>query len=450
MGGTVRDLLRGRRPLDIDIATEGDPVEVARGFADATGGSFFHLSDAFRTCRVVAAGGRVTYDFARLRGATIEDDLGGRDFTVNAMAVALPGGGIIDPLNGAAHLKEKKLIAVSASIFDDDPLRLLRAVRLEKTLGLAITGELAPLIRARAALVNRPAAERVFAELAQVLEPPGAADALRRLDGLELLGAILPEIAALKGVEQNEYHHLDVYNHILATIDELEALMDDPGRVFPGAAAKIEERLGQRVAGDAGCRLVLVLAALMHDIAKPVCLSRDENGGIRFLEHDCRGAEMAKALLARFHASTGATQAVSLLVAQHLRLGFLVHEQPPSNRARLRYIKATGPYTAAAIILSVSDRLAVRGPKSTAAAIERHLSLAREMMDLCFAEEEAEPLPKLVRGDELISELDLKPGPLVGRLLEHIHEEQKLGNISTREEALAAAASAAKRRREGD
>lgn len=357
------------------------------------------------------------------------------------MAVAVPGGGeVIDPLGGLAHLRERRLAAVSESVFDDDPLRLLRAVRLEKSLGLSISGSLAALVRSHAGLAGSPAAERIFSEVALLLSPPGAAAAVRRLDELGLLQPILPELSALKGVEQNEYHHLDVFNHVLATTEELERLLDDPGGVFPDAAEKIRDRLGRRIAGDADCRLVLVLSALMHDIAKPHCRSLGEDGGVRFLEHDCRGAELAREVLLRLKASAEVTRAVSLLVSQHLRLGFLVHERPLSDRARFRYLRATDPYTAEAILLSAADRLAVRGLKSTAAAIEAHLSLARGMMELFFKEQEAEPLPKLVGGDELIRELGIRPGPLVGRLLEKIHEEQKLGNIRTREEALSTAA----------
>lgn len=434
----------GKQPLDIDIVTMGNPQGVARAFADFTNGSFFYLSEEFKTCRVVGSDGRTTHDFSECRGTEIEPDLRSRDFTVNAMAVELPHGTrVIDPAGGRDHLAGRRLVAVGDSIFDHDPLRLLRAVRLEKTLGLSIDDELASLIRSRAHLAGKPSAERIFSELSKLLEAPGAAAAIRRLEELELLAELLPEIAALRGVEQNEYHHLDAYNHILATTDELERLMDNPGSVFPGMEEKILDRLDRRVAGDAGCRLVLSLAALMHDIAKPHCRSLDEHGGIRFLEHDCRGGDMAGEVLYRLKASSEAARAVSLLVAQHLRLGYLVHDEPVSGRARLRYFRATSPYTAEAILLSVSDRLAVRGPRSTAIAINRHLALAREMMELFFAELEAEPLPRLVGGDELIRNLGLKPGPFIGRLLDHIREEQKLGNISTREQALAAAATIA-------
>lgn len=440
VGGSVRDLLLEREPEDIDLVTPGDPEKLARRLADTLGGSFFTMSEEFRTCRVVAPGGAPVYDFAACRGAGIEEDLGERDFTINALAVELPGGAeIIDPLGGRRHLGEHRLVAVRDSIFDHDPLRLLRAVRLEREPGLAISDSLATLIRSRAKLAALPAPERTLAELDRLLGAPGVAASVRRLDELGLLAIILPELTALKGVEQNRYHHLDVFEHALATATNLEEVMDSPGAFFPGHQERLSERLKESPSGEVSRRFIMNIAALLHDVAKPDCLTHDEDGNIRFLEHDRAGAEMARDILARLRAGSGTTQAVTLLVAQHLRLGFLLHEPHPSDRARLRYLRASTPYTPEAIMLSVADRLAVRGPRSTAAAIDRHLALAREMMELCFAEADRQPLPKLISGDELIGELGLEPGPLVGELLEHIHEEQRLGAVTSRDEALALA-----------
>lgn len=437
VGGSVRDLLLGREPEDFDLVTAGDPRELARRLADTLGGSFFTMSEEFRTCRVIAPGGAPVYDFAALRGAGIGDDLAARDFTVNAMAVELPGGGaIIDPLGGRRHLDERILVAVSETAFEHDPLRLLRAVRLERELGLAISDSLAELIRARAPLAGRPAAERRLAEMARLLEAPGVAAAVRRLDELKLLKELLPELADLKGVEQNRYHHLDVYSHVLETATNLEQIMDAPAAFFPGREERLAEKLAEPVSGEVRHRFIMNLSALLHDIAKPHCLTRDEEGNIRFLEHDRAGGEMTRKLLGRLRAGAEATRAGSLLVAQHLRLGFLLHEPHPSDRARLRYLRATAPYTPEAIMLSIADRLAVRGPKSSEAAIERHLALAKEIMELHFTEADRQPLPKLISGDELMGELELEPGPLVGDLLDHIREEQRLGAVTSRDEAL--------------
>lgn len=440
-GGTVRDLLLGREPHDFDLVVSGDPEPVGRRFANVSGGSFFLLSEDFKTCRVLSPDRQVKYDFTALRGDTIEADLAQRDFTANAVAVELAADpGLIDPLGGQADIENRRLAAVSPGIIDDDPLRLLRAVRLEKTTGLVIDSGLADLIKAQAKQAAAPAAERTFAELVIVLELPGTDDAVRRLDELGLLKILLPELEALKGVEQNQYHHLDVFEHTLAHAHALGHVIAEPAGYFPADAEWVRERCRLRVAGDASWLFIMGFASIMHDIAKPGCAFTDGDGRIRFFEHDRRGSEMAAEIIRRFRASSKCVDAVSSLVDGHMRFEGLLQQPEPTARARLRYLRATDPYSPELIIMSVADRLSVRGPLVTEADIERHLLLAREMMTMCHVRAEAEPLPRLISGDELMRELGLQAGPLIGRLVERISEEQQLGNISTREQALSAAA----------
>ena len=165
------------------------------------------MSGEFMTCRAISADGLVNYDFAALRGGHIIEDLGERDFTVNAMAVELPGREKGHrPFGGGAHLAYRELVPVNDSIFDNDPLRLLRAPGWKKTHKLVIGPSLARLISARATLASSPAAERIFLN-SRILAAPGVSASVARLDELGLLEVLLPELSALKGVAQNEYHH---------------------------------------------------------------------------------------------------------------------------------------------------------------------------------------------------------------------------------------------------
>jgi hypothetical protein len=162
VGGAVRDSLLGRPQLDIDIACRR-PERAARSYRAAVGGAVFLLSGRHGAWRVALSDGR-TVDFTELRGS-IEDDLSGRDFTINAIAVPARGGDPIDPYGGRRDLEARRLRAVSPSVFREDPLRLLRAVRLEEELGLRLAGETEALVRRDAGLVTRPAGERILAEL---------------------------------------------------------------------------------------------------------------------------------------------------------------------------------------------------------------------------------------------------------------------------------------------
>jgi tRNA nucleotidyltransferase/poly(A) polymerase len=182
VGGAVRDELLGRPLVDLDIACR-DPRAAAVAYARRTGGAPFPLSERHGAWRVALDGGR-TVDFTPLRGS-IEDDLATRDFTVNAIAVPLAGGEAVDPFDGRGDLERRRLRHVSEFVFDDDPLRLLRAVRLADQFGFELDAETAALARAKAGLVAQPSGERVVAELEQ-LTPAG----FRLLDELGLLAPL--------------------------------------------------------------------------------------------------------------------------------------------------------------------------------------------------------------------------------------------------------------------
>jgi tRNA nucleotidyltransferase/poly(A) polymerase len=182
VGGAIRDELLGRPVVDLDVACR-EPEAAARAYARAGGGAPFALSDRWGAWRVALEDGR-TVDFTLLRDG-IEDDLATRDFTVNAIAVPVDGGDHVDPYGGRADLESRTLRAVKAAVFADDPLRLVRAVRLEAELGFRLDPETERLVREHAALVTRPAGERILGELERL-----SADGYRRLDELGLLAPL--------------------------------------------------------------------------------------------------------------------------------------------------------------------------------------------------------------------------------------------------------------------
>ena len=180
VGGAIRDDLLGRPALDIDVACL-QPERAARGLAARTGEAIFPLNQEFGAWRVLLDRSR-TVDFAPLAGSSIEADLAGRDFTANAIALPVVGGDYVDPHDGRADVERRALRAVSESVFDDDPLRLLRGVRFEDELGFRLDPDAEELTRAKAALVTRAAGERILDELRRL-----SADGIERLDELGLL-----------------------------------------------------------------------------------------------------------------------------------------------------------------------------------------------------------------------------------------------------------------------
>jgi putative nucleotidyltransferase with HDIG domain len=440
VGGAVRDALLERPTADLDVVVDADAGGAARALARAARGPAFELSDAFGSWRVMAPDRTWQVDLSPLRGGSLEADLALRDFTVNAIAEPLDGGERVDPYGGAADLAAGRLRAVGPRAFADDPLRVVRLVRLASQLHLAPDPATVALARDSAAATAGVAQERVFAELKRVIAGDGVLASLALMDDLGLTQAILPELHALHGVEQNRYHHADVHEHTLEVLEQTIALQADPGAVFGARFAQpVRALLAEPLADEVDRGLALRLGALLHDIAKPATLGRREDGSPTFLGHDRAGAELARDVLTRLRASERLKAHVAALTRHHLRLGFLVHETPLSRRALYGYLKTTEPVEVDVTLLSVADRLATRGRKAQE-SIARHLDLAREILPAALLWRAEGRRTPLVRGDALAAALELHDGPRLGRLLAQIDEAHFAGELSSAAEAITFAA----------
>lgn len=442
VGGTLRDLLLGRPTKDVDLAVAGDAKSVARVLHGHLGGDIFSLSDRFGTWRVQPAGRDWCADVSALRGASIEEDLAMRDFSVNAMALPLNGdagaSALVDPFAGLDDLASGVLRVLGEQAYADDPLRALRLPRLACETGLEPDAETAELTRRHAKRVSEAAVERVFAELRRLISSDGVLDGIELLERLELIDVVLPELVALRGVQQSAYHHLDAYDHTIEVLRRLLDLEADLSSVFGDAAEPLAERLAEPLSEGLTRGQGLRWAALLHDIAKRETRTEYDGGHVGFPGHDARGAEIVREIGARLHASERFTQYVSALTRHHLRLGFLVRERPLSRRQIFAYLRACEPVEVEVGVLSVADRLATRGRKAEV-AIAAHLKLAAELNREALAWREVRAAEPLVRGDRLADELGIPRDRRLGELLDLIAEARFAGEISTPEEALALA-----------
>jgi poly(A) polymerase len=437
VGGAVRDRLLGRPTADLDLVVAGDVEAAARTLARAARAAVFPLSEDFGAWRVVARGGGWQADLAPLLGETIEHDLAQRDFTVNAIAEPLAGGEPVDPTGGRADLAARRLRMVSDAAFVADPLRVLRLPRFACELELVADATTLAAAADHAAGLAQIAAERVFAELKRIVAAPDPVAGIELMERVGAVELVLPELAALAGLEQSAYHHLDVYSHTLAVLAEAVALERDPVAVFgeqdgAAVAALLAEPLGDELSRGTALRF----GALLHDIAKPQTRGVTDEGRVTFWHHDAEGAELTRAILGRLHASERLRAHVAALTRHHLRLGFLVRERPLTARAEYRYLKACEPVEVDVTLLSVADRLATRGRKADE-AIAKHLELARELIGPALAWREHGPPRPLVRGDELADALGIQRGPQLGQLLAQLQEAAYAGEIATREQAVA-------------
>jgi putative nucleotidyltransferase with HDIG domain len=432
VGGAVRDAALGLDVVDLDLAVGGDVAAAAKAIAREGKGHSFELSAEFATWRAVAADGSWQVDLTGLRGATIEADLAERDFTIGAIAVPLGGGEPIDPHGGLADLDRRLLRTVGERSFAADPLRLLRAARLAAGLGLEVDPVTVTLARSEAARAAEAAGERQLVELRQLIGGPDPLRGLGLLDELGLTPVVLPELEALRGVEQGPNHHLDVHGHTIAVLERTLEVEAELERFGGERAAELESLLAEPLADEISRATALRFGALLHDIGKPATRT-EKNGFVTFLGHDRDGAEIVGAICARLRASRTLARHLQDLTLHHLRLGFMVREAPLPPRRVHDYLRATEPVGVDVTLLTIADRLSARGPGPLAGeqAIEAHLVLAREMLAAALDWRRQGPPQPLVRGDELVIELGVPQGPEVGELLAELEAAQYAGEISS-------------------
>lgn len=444
VGGMLRDRALGRQTADLDIVLAGEPQQAARAIARAarTAGApaaAFPLSEKFGAWRVVARDGLWQIDVEALRGGSIEADLALRDFTVNAIAEPIDGGEPVDPLDGLADLAAGRLRMVSGRAFEDDPLRVLRLVRIAVELGLQADAATLQAAAGQAHALAHVSPERVFAELQRIVSATSAPEGLELMAQLGATAVVLPELEALRGVQQSPYHHRDVYGHTIEVLQRTIELQADPGALLGSEhAEELAQLLAEPLADGMTRGDALRWGALLHDAAKPSTREeRPSDGRVTFIGHDSLGATLASHLLARLRTSGRLREHVAALVRHHLRLGFLVHAPQPLGRETVYdYLRATDPVGVDVTLLSVADRLATRGARSEE-SIGAHLGVARQMLPQALRWR-AEGAPKpLLRGDELAAELQIEAGPRLGELLEQLARAQYAGVVNTREQALA-------------
>jgi len=458
-GGFLRDLLLDRAVRDIDIALSGDALALARLAADAVGGRCFALDEERGITRIVLPEGApvACIDVTRLRGG-IEGDLAERDFTIDAMALPLSAveprspQPLIDPFSGADDVGRRIVRVVSEDVFRADGLRPLRAVRLCAELGFSLDAGTSALIRRDAAFVDAVAPERKRDELSRILAAECAAPSLRLLDDLDLLERLLPEVTVCRGVSQPKEHYWDVFDHLLETVAALDFMLAENEPAGEREAAFRRELWGQLawlpparahfreepVEGRPRAAL-LKLAGLLHDVGKPETKAPDRTGRIHFLGHMALGAEKASAVMRRFRFSAAETRLVATIVEQHLRPGQMSSGGPPTRRALYRFFRDTGAAALDILFLVLADNLAARGPRLRFATWRGNVAFASYILARHYLEEEPPAPSRLITGDDVMAGLDIGPGPLVGRLLTAVEEAHSLGEVSTREEALALA-----------
>ena len=404
-GGSVRDLLRGQTPKDIDIATDASPEVVQQIFerTHAVGAHFgvivvlengFQFEVAtFRSDDAYVDGRRpVAVHFS-----SPEEDAQRRDFTINGMFYDPVAEEVIDFVGGRADLKAKLVRAIGdpEQRFQEDRLRMLRTVRFATVLGYEIDQHTWEALVAKSATIKDISVERIREELVRIFLSPHRVRGWDLLDASGLLRAILPEVEAMKGCAQPEQFHPegDVFKHTRLMLSLLPETVSIP----------------------------LVFAVLFHDVAKPSTASVDETGRIRFNAHDRIGAEMTERIMEGLRFSRAEIDATIEMVRQHM-----VFKDVPNMRvAKLKRFMARPTFDEELELHRVDCEGSHR-------MLDNYEFLKRKREE--FANEPIIP-PPLVRGDDLIA-LGFRPGPQFGEILEAVETRQLEGLLRDRAEAL--------------
>ena len=471
VGGYVRDHLLGRPTHDLDLIVPGGAVRLARSLANTFAGASFVLDadrDVGRAILPLAHGESLEVDVARLRASDLLDDLALRDFTINAMArdLTAENSPLIDPFDGHEDLRRRLLRAVTEGAFTDDPLRLLRGVRMVAELDMAIEGATFNLMRRDAHLLSSVSPERVRDEMMRIVGAPDGWRHLRLLADLALLPQVLPESAAQRGVGQSAPHYQDVFDHsrsVLAHLHGIFALLWTDGPFHIPAAvegdstiiANVEQwrevaellepyqtelqlHLSRPLAAGHHRRDLLSWAALTHDWGKPAKRTVEGSGRVRFFDHEHWGALLAQARLSALKMSADEIAYVARLTDLHMRPGELAHEYPFSRRAEYRFFRDSEGAGPDVVLLSLADHLATHAHAPDSIGWEKCRRTTRALLDAFFRErrERVDPAP-LLNGRQVMCALGLEPGPKIGELLEALREAQATGAIRTEEDAQA-------------
>lgn len=466
VGGAVRDLFLSRPSPDLDFALPSGGIDLARKIANALKADFVPLDDERDTGRVIVYENesRIFLDFATYRGKNpstgsgqvLEEDLRARDFTINAIAYNLQDDTLIDPTDGVKDIHAKIIRACYANAFSDDPVRILRAVRQAATLDFTIDKQTREWMKQASGQIRIASVERIRDEVFKILNTKRVSDSIKALDMLGVLEQIMPELLKMKGVEQTSPHVFDVWTHTLSVLDYLDRIRlnlyeQPPKNEFAEALqnqlGKFREQIHQHFSEslniDRTSRSLIFFCALYHDVCKPDTKTIEENGRIRFFNHDVKGADVAAERARSFNLSNDEIERVHVVIKNHMRIHSFTtklenENEYPTRKAIYRFYRDVGKAGIDLILLALADMRGTRHKELTLKTWNIYLEISKILLESYF-ERPTEIIspPRLIDGNELMKELNLQPSRLIGDLLEAIRENQADGNIQTREQALA-------------
>ncbi len=309
-------------------------------------------------------------------------------------------------------------------------MRILRAFSFSAVLNFKIDSLTLKLLRSQKRRLSGVSFERIRDELFKIFDQPMGVKYLKQLDNAGILRVIIPEIQRMRNIGQGPYHHLDVWQHTLESVRELELLFLEIRN-----NRRIVDYLDEIISSGRRRRQLLKLAALLHDIGKPASLRR-QKGKIIFHGHERIGVTIGSDIVRRLKLSNGEWEALRKIILWHLRPGFLADNAIVTPRAIFRYFRDTGIEAISVLLVSLADQRATRGRLTTQQSRAQHEVVVAALIREYFRKQKEKKFTRLVSGDDLIRKFKLTPSPLIGEILSEIEELQAIGKVKTKKEAL--------------
>lgn len=432
VGGSVRDLLLGKLPADYDIAVIENPKTFAEKIAEKTSGRLVELGKPGQMLfRVVSK--NYVYDISPIAGASIEDDLLKRDFTINALAWDLSSKRVIDCVDGQKDIADRKIRMVSKTVFQKDPIRLIRAYRISATFDFNIEPQTNAAIKDNAELLQTSAGERIRSELFKILAASNSYYFLSQMAKTDVLQAIFPELTDLQTCFQNKYHLFDVFKHTMKAYSHLETILNDCHNFLPEAYGQFKP------CTDTFKGALLKCSILLHDIGKPLARTIDKKGNIHFYGHGKKSADMTKNIVHRLRFSNHEASYIDFIIRNHIRplFLFIAHQNKTiTQKGITRFFLKCGKYAPDLLIHTMAD-IKGKGNKNDERN-EAFINFAKEMVKYYFSYFQPEKSkPSLITGRDLINNFALTPSPLFKKILRRVEEARISKKIKNKDEAMA-------------
>ena len=448
VGGFIRDLLNDKKEcFDIDLTLSFNPFKAAREYAQTTSSGLVILDEERHIIRVVRTlenGKSYTFDLSEFRSDDINGDLKARDFTFNAIAAPLFGTNLnliktnklelFDPLSGVDSLKNKIIKPCSQFLFQDDPLRIMRAFRFGALFDSTLSDEILELIDKSKDAIKSISGERIRDELFKIFTVNKSYKWINNIDKSGIFKIILPELDICHGVTQNEWHHLDVFDHSLLSLEKLETALKIPAP-YPWWNEFLDY-LSETISSSRTYLQLLKFGCLLHDIGKVPCKEiNKDTGKITFHRHEVEGTKIIKTVCERLRLSSKELSYLQNLIKNHMRPGIIL-QQGISDKRLYRFYNECNRDGVGICMMCLADRFSALGENVEEQYLNTFAAGIYQIMDAFYQQSRITKIKPLLNGNEIMEKFNLKPGPIIKRLLDLLEEAQFSNEITNKEEAI--------------